>query len=325
MRNMLLVSECVAKAALQRTESRGGHTRDDHPAMDANWRNTLLVCRAGEAATASDRPRRHRRPPSSRLPMRPDLLELFELVRAGEVLHRRRTGRAPGTEGLRWLLTTRAAGLARRRRRRRAAGLHRRGQRGRGGARHHPPAAGHPGPRSGGAMELQGGQVRVVLGGDQRPAAAAVHDADVDVRRGRDRHRHADAGVPGDARPGHRRVLQLRRRRARSRRSRRRRTCSRASTGCSRWTSSGRQEFRKCIECFLCQNTCHVVRDHEENKEAFSGPRYLMRIAELDMHPLDTAGPQGHGAGGLRPRATATSPSAAPRCAPSTSRSPTTR
>ncbi|WP_028849008.1 succinate dehydrogenase/fumarate reductase iron-sulfur subunit [Thermocrispum municipale] len=49
------------------------------------------------------------------------------------------------------------------------------------------------------------------------------------------------------------------------------------------------QEFRKCIECFLCQNTCHVVRDHEENKPAFSGPRFLMRIAELEMHPLDTA------------------------------------
>jgi succinate dehydrogenase / fumarate reductase iron-sulfur subunit len=49
------------------------------------------------------------------------------------------------------------------------------------------------------------------------------------------------------------------------------------------------QEFRKCIECYLCQNTCHVVRDHEENKPNFSGPRYLMRIAELDMHPLDVA------------------------------------
>jgi succinate dehydrogenase / fumarate reductase iron-sulfur subunit len=47
------------------------------------------------------------------------------------------------------------------------------------------------------------------------------------------------------------------------------------------------QEFRKCIECFLCQDTCHVVRDHEDNKPAFAGPRYLMRIAELDMHPLD--------------------------------------
>jgi succinate dehydrogenase / fumarate reductase, iron-sulfur subunit len=53
------------------------------------------------------------------------------------------------------------------------------------------------------------------------------------------------------------------------------------------------QEFRKCIECFLCQNVCHVVRDHEENKKAFAGPRFLMRIAELDMHPLDAAGEVG--------------------------------
>ncbi|MEX3755459.1 succinate dehydrogenase/fumarate reductase iron-sulfur subunit [Mycobacteroides abscessus] len=49
------------------------------------------------------------------------------------------------------------------------------------------------------------------------------------------------------------------------------------------------QEFRKCIECFLCQNTCHAVRDHEENKKTFAGPRYLMRVAELEMHPLDVA------------------------------------
>jgi succinate dehydrogenase / fumarate reductase, iron-sulfur subunit len=48
------------------------------------------------------------------------------------------------------------------------------------------------------------------------------------------------------------------------------------------------QEFRKCIECFLCQNVCHVNRDHEENKKSFAGPRYLMRQAELEMHPLDT-------------------------------------
>jgi succinate dehydrogenase / fumarate reductase iron-sulfur subunit len=47
------------------------------------------------------------------------------------------------------------------------------------------------------------------------------------------------------------------------------------------------QEFRKCIECFLCQNVCHVIRDHEDNKESYAGPRFLMRIAELDMHPLD--------------------------------------
>ncbi len=48
------------------------------------------------------------------------------------------------------------------------------------------------------------------------------------------------------------------------------------------------QEFRKCIECFLCQDTCHVVRDHDENKPAFAGPRFFLRFAELDMHPLDT-------------------------------------
>lgn len=49
------------------------------------------------------------------------------------------------------------------------------------------------------------------------------------------------------------------------------------------------QEFRKCIECFLCQNVCHVIRDHEENKEAFAGPRFFIRLAELEMHPLDQA------------------------------------
>jgi len=47
------------------------------------------------------------------------------------------------------------------------------------------------------------------------------------------------------------------------------------------------QEFRKCIECFLCQDVCHVVRDHEDNKDAFAGPRFFIRAAELDMHPLD--------------------------------------
>jgi succinate dehydrogenase / fumarate reductase iron-sulfur subunit len=47
------------------------------------------------------------------------------------------------------------------------------------------------------------------------------------------------------------------------------------------------QEFRKCIECFLCQNVCHVIRDHEDNKPAFAGPRYFIRAAELEMHPLD--------------------------------------
>jgi succinate dehydrogenase / fumarate reductase iron-sulfur subunit len=47
------------------------------------------------------------------------------------------------------------------------------------------------------------------------------------------------------------------------------------------------QEFRKCIECYLCQDVCHVIRDHEENKTAYAGPRFFARSAELEMHPLD--------------------------------------
>jgi len=46
------------------------------------------------------------------------------------------------------------------------------------------------------------------------------------------------------------------------------------------------QEFRKCIECFLCQNVCHVLRNHEK-QEQFGGPRFFVRIAGLEMHPLD--------------------------------------
>ena len=47
------------------------------------------------------------------------------------------------------------------------------------------------------------------------------------------------------------------------------------------------QEFRKCIECFMCQDVCHVIRDHEDNKPKYAGPRFFIRFAELEMHPLD--------------------------------------
>ena len=46
------------------------------------------------------------------------------------------------------------------------------------------------------------------------------------------------------------------------------------------------QEFRKCIECFLCQNVCHVLRD-QDKKDKFVGPKFMIRLASLDMHPLD--------------------------------------
>ena len=59
------------------------------------------------------------------------------------------------------------------------------------------------------------------------------------------------------------------------------------------WTMSQRdvdriQEFRKCIECFACQNVCHVIRDHDLKPE-FAGPRFFVRVAGLEMHPLDVA------------------------------------
>ncbi|MEU5811072.1 fumarate reductase/succinate dehydrogenase flavoprotein subunit [Streptomyces sp. NPDC047718] len=78
LRNMLLVSECVARAALERTESRGGHTREDCPSMDRSWRPVNLLCRPVEPAPAD--------PAADRIvlqrirtePVRPDLLALFE-------------------------------------------------------------------------------------------------------------------------------------------------------------------------------------------------------------------------------------------------------
>ena len=48
------------------------------------------------------------------------------------------------------------------------------------------------------------------------------------------------------------------------------------------------QHFRKCIECYLCQNVCHVIRDND-TKENFVGPRFMARLASLEMHPYDRA------------------------------------
>jgi succinate dehydrogenase / fumarate reductase flavoprotein subunit len=76
LRNMLLVSECVARAALQRTESRGGHTRDDHPALDSSWRKSLLVCRVNNTDVSGPHIDITKEP---QVPMRPDLLELFKV------------------------------------------------------------------------------------------------------------------------------------------------------------------------------------------------------------------------------------------------------
>ncbi|WP_326605580.1 fumarate reductase/succinate dehydrogenase flavoprotein subunit [Streptomyces sp. NBC_01799] len=77
LRNMLLVSECIARAALERTESRGGHTREDCPTMERSWRPANLLCRLSDDAVVK---------PGGQIelvrkttePIRPDLLSLFE-------------------------------------------------------------------------------------------------------------------------------------------------------------------------------------------------------------------------------------------------------
>jgi succinate dehydrogenase / fumarate reductase iron-sulfur subunit len=47
------------------------------------------------------------------------------------------------------------------------------------------------------------------------------------------------------------------------------------------------QEFRKCIECYLCQDVCHVLREHRLH-DRFAGPRFMVYSAALEMHPLDS-------------------------------------
>jgi len=99
MRNMLLVSECVAKAALQRTESRGGHTRDDYPEMDSKWRNTLLVCRTDDVATVDAMVPGVTVEAEEQVPMRPDLLECFEFSELAKYYTDGELAAHPGRKG----------------------------------------------------------------------------------------------------------------------------------------------------------------------------------------------------------------------------------
>jgi succinate dehydrogenase / fumarate reductase flavoprotein subunit len=94
LRNMLLVSECVARAALERTESRGGHTRDDHPAMEAEWRKINLIC------SLSDEPGDGSvvltRQPLPTMPI--GLLSLFEWSELSKYMTPEELGDLPGAE-----------------------------------------------------------------------------------------------------------------------------------------------------------------------------------------------------------------------------------
>jgi succinate dehydrogenase / fumarate reductase flavoprotein subunit len=79
LRNMLLVSECTAMAALERKESRGGHTREDYPKMDPQWRQVNLVCGIDDDGNVT---LTHKPVPT----MRPDLLDLFDRSELGKYM-----------------------------------------------------------------------------------------------------------------------------------------------------------------------------------------------------------------------------------------------
>ena len=165
--------------------------------------------------------------------------------------------------------------------------------------------------------------MRLVLGRNQRQAAADVHDAAERARSAKPVTRRADAGVSAvrdlvtDVSWNFRVKKRIKPFKPRP---------PDAPDGTWRMAQEDVdrvQEFRKCIECFLCQDVCHVLRDHQMHDE-FIGPRYLVYAAALEMHPLDTDD-RAHELKKSTASATATSRSAARRSVPSTSRSPTTR
>ena len=270
LRNMLLVSECVAKAALERTESRGGHTRDDHPAMDSSWRKMLLVCRGRRRRRRRSRHHRHPRGPGADA-ARP--ARRCSKLGAGEVLHRQKSwpttqdGEAdePTTRTLRVWRGDDAGGalqdftvevnegevvldIIHRLQQTQTADL----------AVRWNCKAGKCGSCS---AEINGKprlmcMTRMSTFADDEVVTVTplrtfpvIRDLVTDVSFNYEKAREIPSFTPPkDLQPGEYRMEQEDVERS--------------------------QEFRKCIECFLCQNVCHVVRDHEENKKTFAGPRY---------------------------------------------------
>ena len=90
LRNILLIAECVAQAALERQESRGGHTRDDYPEMSPEWRKVNLICTLdGNHVTLKRQPME---------PMRQDLLELFDVSELKKYMTDEELAGLPGAE-----------------------------------------------------------------------------------------------------------------------------------------------------------------------------------------------------------------------------------
>jgi succinate dehydrogenase / fumarate reductase iron-sulfur subunit len=150
-----------------------------------------------------------------------------------------------------------------------------------------PQDPGDAGPGPGLPVELQGRQVRLVQRRGQRQAASHVHDPDGPVQPGETitvtpiRTFPLIRDLVTDVSYNYEKAKQVPPLRLKPP----------EADGTYRMMQEDIdriQEFHKCIECFLCQDVCHVIRDHEDKKRAFAGPRYFIKLASLDMHPLDT-------------------------------------
>ena len=271
---MITVSIAVAQGALNRKECRGGHTREDYPGPDPELGKVNFVQHQtgehGFLAPIDIAPEPLPEMPAElRGPVRGSDTEPM----ADEVTMRVWRGDESGGEFEDYVMPADEGEVV-------LDVIHR--------------IQADPGARPGLPLELQGRQVRVVLRRDQRAAPPHVHDPHGHAARGRAGHRGPDEDLPDHPRPGHRRVVQLR--------------GGQDDPGVHARPPSAEggyrmmqvdvergQEFRKCIECFLCQDVCHVIRDHEDNKPKFAGPRFFIRFAELEMHPLDVQRPPGVG------------------------------
>ena len=259
---MLLVSECIARAALDRKESRGGHTRDDFPLTEPEWGKLNVLCRLNKKGTGvevfhQDLPVdagraedavRGRPLMGYDLSMRiwrgddtgGDLVDFTVPVEEGEVvldaIHRVQATQA-GDLAVRWNCKAGKCGSC-------SAEINGR-------------------PRLMCMTRLSMFEPTETITVTPMRTFPVMRDLVTDVSFNYEKAKQVPAFTPpADLAPGEYRMQQVDVERS--------------------------QEFRKCIECFLCQNICHVIRDHEENKPAYAGPRFFIRYAELDMHPLDT-------------------------------------
>ena len=137
-------------------------------------------------------------------------------------------------------------------------------------------------------LELQGGKMRFVFGGNQRDAEIDVYDADEHAAAWTSRSRSNRCGhfrlkrdLVTDVSWNYEVKKKIKKFKPRT-------PDAPDGTWRMQQTDVDRiQEFRKCIECYLCQDVCHVLRDHHKHEE-FIGPRFLVYAAALEMHPLDT-------------------------------------